>query len=731
MDILKKIFMTAAVILSFGLFAACNSEIKPEEKEVVATYVSKTDALTGLTVKIDFYSEGNLLIYADFQSAVLIDLYKGAYEGKPAEDGTLKIKITEVSDAADALETDKFMDEFMPQILAKIESAGKDAKLPLKLDVKWSSYEGAKKSFEVVKGKLSIEYNKLDADFARVGSEAEKELNSGNPEITPPADDDDEDPENGGDPVVPPADGSDDDDPADTEKTIVANYTSKKDIMTGLIMKVDFYSDGTWLAYDDIRVGETSGDENGNTESTDSSLLYVDLYKGTYTGKPAEDGKFAIVTTHNTYISNLRSISTIEKYYEEIEKLASGIGKDAVLPVRLTDTWLSTVKVETEVKVSDGKINLFDTDLYKDGKYEEEPSGNQNEPETSEESKEVAARFLGKDDVGNVFIELYTDNSFLAYDIVNLGKGISMKFDLYKGSYRGKPAEDGFITFNITHRAKLLDNNFESQFDLLEKQLMEAGENPTYPVKYKDEWNVYTQYDEIFVKNGRANVLKCDVVREGVSDEPSLPESNENTVPAESAAIDDAPLFDSAECTVPVNTVVLADGKWTMKIITDDNEVPSSLKTEEKNLLLEHFSGSDKESVEALITKENETEFNIFIPVESMIQAVTYILELNDNSVSALNGANSYSNVVIKDSLYKEVFDYMERNIKGVLYDWHGDTGSFIKIMSENEVEMYSTFGMGQIMLDNALEQKNWKSNSDGTKYLSIDRKVTIYLEKE
>ena len=203
MDILKKVFMTAAVILSFGLFAACNNEIKPE-KEVVATYVSKTDALTGLTVKIDFYSEGNLLIYADFQSAVLIDLYKGAYEGKPAEDGTLKIKITESTDAAEALETDKFMDEFMPQILAKIESAGKDAKLPLKLDVKWSSYEGAKKTYDVEKGKLTV----FNQDFARVGSEAEKELNSGNPEITPPADDDDEDPENGGDPVVPPADTS-------------------------------------------------------------------------------------------------------------------------------------------------------------------------------------------------------------------------------------------------------------------------------------------------------------------------------------------------------------------------------------------------------------------------------------------------------------------------------------------------------------------------------------------
>ena len=543
MDILKKIFMTAAVILSFGLFAACNSEIKPEEKEVVATYVG--NGLMG-NEKIEFYKDGSFLVFNEIvddskEVLMLVDLYKGNYEGKPAEDGSLKIQITGITDVAELLEEcmveyfkstivdestemSKLM-ELESKIWAQIVSAGENAKLPLKYDVKWSDFNGAKKTCDVIKGKLTA----FNIDFARVGSEAEKELNSGNPEITPPADDNDDDPvvppaddTGDDDPVVPPADDTGDDDPvnppvedpADSGKTIVANYTSKQDVMTGLIMKVDFYSDGTWLAYDDIRAGETSGDENGNTESTESSLLYVDLYKGTYTGKPAEDGKFAIVTTHNTYISNLRYFSTIEMYFTELEKQMSQIGKDTAAPVRFTDSWLSSSKDEKEVTVTNGKITLFDTDLYKDGKYEEETSGNQNDPITSEEPKEIASRFLGKDDVGNVFIELYTDNSFLAYDIVDFGKGISMKFDLYKGIYTGKPAEDGLITFNITHKAKLLDNNFERQFDLMEKQLMEAGENPTYPVKYKDEWKVYTQYDEIFVKNGRANVLNCDVVRE-------------------------------------------------------------------------------------------------------------------------------------------------------------------------------------------------------------------------
>ena len=494
MEFLRKLFRTPAVVMAVALFAACNFEIKadktkndPTEKEVAATYVINDEnaATIGVEMKIDFYTDGSWLAYDDVQSMVVVGLYKGTYEGKASEDGTLKIKITDHSNAAaEVVESNGDITSFLPE-----ESDGEYAELPIIADVTWSAYsDKEEKTYKVEKGKLRI----FETDFIREG-------------YTP----DENDKENSGDSDKDPVK-----DPDDTEvnKTLVAKYISKKDAVTGLILTVDFYSDGSWLAYDDIHGGEGTSDSDGNSESKEYTLAYVDLYKGTYTGKPAEDGKITIVTTHNTLISNLRSISTIYDYLGEVE---SNIGKDAELPVRVTDMWLSSEKVEPEVTISKGKMKVFDTDLYKDGKYEDESE--------SEVTKEIVARFLGQDPMGQIFIELYKDGSFLEYDIIDFGDGVSVQLDLYKGKYEGKPTEDGNISFNITQISTILKESYESQVAKMKVQLLEAGENAVYPVKFKGEWMDDSRSSTITVKNGKATVLGFQVVREGTIVELETP----------------------------------------------------------------------------------------------------------------------------------------------------------------------------------------------------------------
>ncbi len=731
MDILKKSLMTLVAATALFLFAACNFELKnddgksapqkeekqkeepvkeepqkeePVEKVIAATYTNKDAEMFGVEVKIDFYTDGTWLAYdvllEDGESMAIIDLYKGTFERTASEDGTLKIKATDYSDAAKVIEEENLV-SLMTQVKEKMESVGENAKLPVKLDVEWSAYKNpAEETYSVEKGKLTL----FDTEFVRLGSE--------NTEVTPPSEDDEE-PE-----VVPPVekpeekpetDPVEDTGNKEDEKTLVANYSSKKDPVTGLILTVDFYSDGTWIAYDDIH-GVATTEENGVvTQKEEFSAILVDLYKGTYTGKPAEDGKFNIVVTHNTVISNLRGISTIDQYYGEIEKQLSNVGRDAELPVRFTDTWLSSAKVESEVTVSDGKINLFDTDLYKDGKYEEEVEEPVEEPEVKEPelTKEIVARYLGKDDVGDVFIELYDDNSFLAYDIIDFGDGVTMLVDLYKGTYTGNPAVDGHISFNISHRAKILDNDFMSQAPLMEEQLMAAGPNATYPVKFKDEWKEINQAAAVYVKNGKANVLNVDVVREGSSSNP-----------------DDAPLFDSKECTVSVDSVVLADGNWTMKIINEVDYIAKGLKTEEKELLLAQFSGTEKETVANLFSGTI-----IKVPAGKLIQAVTYELVIEDNKVIDLNGAESYSLIIQENELYRRAINYIATNFNNMTYNWDGTTGIFEQKLSKEDLKDMSA--MGQYMLDNVLEQDNWKSNSDSSKFWSFDDDMNVYLEKQ
>lgn len=696
MDILKKSLRTVIAVMALTLFAACNFELKndgsqpsPQKeetvKELAATYVidDENAAALGIEMKIDFYTDGSFLAYDDVQSMVVVGLYKGTYEGNASEDGTLKIKITDHSNAAaEVVESNGDITSFLPE-----ESDGEYAELPIIADVTWSAYsDKEEKTYKVEKGKLRI----FETDFIREG-------------YTP----DENDKENSGDsnkdPVKDPDDTEDDSDDTEVNKTLVAKYISKKDASTGLILTVEFYSDGSWLAYDDIHGGEGLADSEGNSESKEYTFAYVDLYKGTYTGKPAEDGKITIVTTHNTVISNLRGSS---KYSEEIENELSNIGKDAELPVRFTDTWLSSVKVETEVTISKGKMNVFDTDLYKDGKYEDESDPAVEEPEVT---KEIVARYLGEDEVGKIFIELYKDGTFLEYDIIDFGEGVSMQLDLYKGTYEGNPAEDGVISFNITNVSTMLRLSNEAMFAQMQAQLLEAGENAVYPVKFKGDWQAVSQSATVTVKNGRAKVLGFDVVREGTPD--------------------DEPLFDSDECILPVSNVFLDDGNWTLKIITDQNHLFNTLTIEEKNKLLNNYSGTEKDAVEALITAESESDFYIIVPVEKLVQAVTYKLELKDSQVSAVNDVSAYSLVAVKNDLYKDIVKYMAVNFKNMTYEWTEDTGTLVEIMSDEELA--KSVALGQYMLEQVLKQDNWKSNADGSMYCMLDDDMTAYLAKE
>jgi hypothetical protein len=149
MDILKKSLRTVIAVMALTLFAACNFELKndgsqpsPQKeetvKELAATYVidDENAAALGIEMKIDFYTDGSFLAYDDVQSMVVVGLYKGTYEGNASEDGTLKIKITDHSNAAaEVVESNGDITSFLPE-----ESDGEYAELPIIADVTWSAY---------------------------------------------------------------------------------------------------------------------------------------------------------------------------------------------------------------------------------------------------------------------------------------------------------------------------------------------------------------------------------------------------------------------------------------------------------------------------------------------------------------------------------------------------------------------------------------------------------------
>ena len=667
MDILKKTLMTVVAAMSLIMFAACNFEVKADDsnsvpqkgdpkKEIAATYTNNDAAMFGLEMKIDFYTDGTWLAYDDVQSMVIVDLYKGTYEGTASKDGTVKIKITDYSDAAKVIE-----DNNLAALLAELESSidPNATELPVKYNVVWTAYENPEeKSNSIKDGTLKL----FNADFIRNGytsGEAEPEA----PIVDPK-----------------PEDGSDKD-----EKTVVATYISKKDAVTGLIMKVDFYSDGSWLAYDDIHVGEGYSDTNGNTITKESSALYVDLYKGTYKGKPAEDGELTIVETHNTVISNLRGKS---KYNTDVQNQLEQLDKNTVLPVRYTDMWLASANVENNVSVKDGKITLYETTLYKDGKFGEEP----------------VARFFGQDDFGKVVIDLYDDGSFLAYDEISFGNGISMLLDLYKGSYEGKPAEDGNISFNITHVSTMLGLSDAEQYALMEAQLAQADENTVYPVKFKGEWTEIATSATVTVQNGRTNVLGFDVVREGIPN--------------------DLPLFESTDCTVPVESVELSDGTWTMKLVDNKTEVRKNISLEEKEELLNYFSDK-KDIVESYITEE----VDVVIPVKKMVQCVSYKMDLKNAQVTDVKEVSAYSIIIVEDSSLRDVIDYIAVNYLHTNYEWSGETGLYTQILTDQD--LVGMGAMGQSMLEQTIKTGDWKSNIDSSKFYAERSGMIDYLAKE
>lgn len=759
MDILKKSLMTVVAAMSLFLFAACNFELKnddgksapqkeeqkeepvkeepqkeePVEKVIAATYTNKE---FGVEVKIDFYTDGTWLAYDDVQSEdgesmAFIDLYKGTYEGKASEDGTLKIKATDYSDAAKFVEDDKMI-ELLTYLDSKIDP--ETAVLPVKYEVKWSAYENPEeKSYSVEKGKLTL----FGGDFFRDGytpDETETDPIE-DPENDNPVEEPTENPTD--DPVEPPVEEPEEK-PDDTEvkKTLVAKYISKKDSVTSLILTVEFYSDGSWLAYDDIHGVETSADSEGNSESKEYTFAYVDLYKGTYTGNPAEDGKITIVTTHNTVISNLRSISTIYDYYGEVE---SNIGKDAELPVRVTDTWLSCAKVETEVTVSKGKMNVFDTVLYKDGKYEDESETGEETPvEEPEVTKELVARYLGYDDIGNVFIDLYNDGSFLAYDKINMGNNITMILDLYKGTYQGNPAEDGAISFNISHVSSVIGQTNAKLIALMTAQIVEAGEDAVYPMRVNSEWVEYPFSAAVIVKNGRANVLGFDVIREGTEDSGN---SEETLAELES-------LFSAEDCTKTVNPLSISDGNWTMKKSLVSDNLALIMKsmysrllsnfTEPELQVIHSWELSDEEIEEKHLT--DYAEDYVFLKMPGR----TYSIKEYDFSVDKTEEGSDENKIEITKKVSTSILstdgDVFVKKFNNITYDVYGIKrpewkGNYIIIQTEEETNYDHDKGLIADMVISGSDKYEWKSDADQIKIFGTEKNVkdenSIYIMKK
>ncbi len=761
MDILKKSLMTVVAAMSLFLFAACNFELKnddgksapqkeeqkeepvkeepqkeePVEKVIAATYTNKDAELFGIEVKIDFYTDGTWLAYDDVQSEdgesmAIIDLYKGTYEGKASEDGTLKIKITDHSNAAaEVVESNGDITSFLPE-----ESDSVPAELPIIAEVTWSAYsDKEEKTYKVEKGKLRI----FETDFFRDGytpDETETDPIE-DPENDNPVEEPTENPTD--DPVEPPVEEPEEK-PDDTEvkKTLVAKYISKKDSVTSLILTVEFYSDGSWLAYDDIHGGEGFTDSEGNSESKEYTFAYVDLYKGTYTGNPAEDGKITIVTTHNTVISNLRSISTIYDYYGEVE---SNIGKDAELPVRFTDTWLSSVKVETEVTISKGKMNVFDTVLYKDGKYEDESETGEETPvEEPEVTKELVARFLGYDDIGNVFIDLYNDGSFLAYDKINMGNNITMILDLYKGTYQGNPAEDGAISFNISHVSSVIGQTNAKLIALMTAQIVEAGEDAVYPMRVNSEWVEYPFSAAVIVKNGRANVLGFDVIREGTEDS-----GNSEEILAELES-----LFSAEDCTIAVNPLSISDGNWIMKktIASDDlAHITRSLYstilsnfTEPEQQIIHSWELSDEEIEEKHLTTYAEDYVFLKLPGK------TFSIKEYDFSVDKTKEGSDDNKITITKNVSTFILstdgDVFAKKFYNITYDVYGLPraewkGTYTIVQTEEDLDYDHDKGLIADMVISGSDKYEWKSDADQIKIFGTEKNVkdenSIYIMKK
>lgn len=501
------------------------------------------------------------------------------------------------------------------------------------------------------------------------------------------------------------------------KKEVAATYVNKDAAMFGVEMKIDFYTDGSWLAYDDIHGGEGTSDSDGNSESKEYTLAYVDLYKGTYTGKPAEDGKITIVTTHNTLISNLRSISTIYDYLGEVE---SNIGKDAELPVRVTDMWLPCVKVETEVTVSKGKMNVFDTDIYKDGKYEDESE--------TEVTKEIVARFLGQDPMGQIFIELYKDGSFLEYDIIDFGDGVSVQLDLYKGKYEGKPAEDGNIGFNITQISTMLKESYESQVAKMKVQLLEAGENAVYPVKFKGDWQAVSQSATVTVKNGKATVLGFQVVREGTIAELETP-------------------FSEKTCTETVSKLALSDGNWKLKQYL---EVENQARIQEALYpkLLEKFSESDQTIINSWKMSDAEIEERGLTSISTGLIFLTMPgknidISEYDFTVDNSKEGNDENKITVTEKVVTLLNSYegneLVKKVLNALYDLYQQprpvwNGNYCLVLSEKDSDLEHNKEWLADLVISGSERFEVKSDSQNKKYFVIEKyikdKNSIYIMK-
>ncbi len=517
------------------------------------------------------------------------------------------------------------------------------------------------------------------------------------------------------------------------KKEVAATYVNKDAAMFGVEMKIDFYTDGTWLAYDDVM------DEEG------ASIALVGLYKGTYEGNASEDGTLKIKIAN---YSDAAKLIEADKMFELLTQLESKFNLEtAELPVKYEVKWSAYENPEEKsCSVEKGKLTLLGGDFFRDGYTPDETETdpiddpeNDNPVEEPEVTKEIVARYLGYDDIGKVFIELYKDRSFLAYDEIYFGNDVLMLLDLYKGTYEGKPAEDGTISFNITHVSSVIGQSNANLIALMKAQQEEAGENAVYPMKVNSEWVEYPISATVIVKNGRTKVLGFDVVREGTEESGNSSEEIIDEVKT---------LFAAADCTKDVTQLSLSDGNWTMKkyLVSDNN---GRIMKSMYSTILSNFTEPEQEMIHSWeLSDEELEEMNLTASAEDYVflkmPGRTISIKEYDFSVDKTQDGSDENKIKITKNVSTFILstdgDVFVKKFNNITYDvyrlprpeWKGN---YAVIQTEQELNYDKDKGLISDMVISGSNKYEWKSDTEQVKIFGIEKNVkdenSIYIMKK
>ena len=326
-------------------------------------------------------------------------------------------------------------------------------------------------------------------------------------------------------------------------------------------------------------------------------------------------------------------------------------------------------------------------------------------------------------------IELYKDGSFLEYDIIDFGDGVSVQLDLYKGKYEGKPTEDGNISFNITQISTILKESYESQVAMMKAQLLEAGENAVYPVKFKGDWQAVSQSATVTVKNGKATVLGFQVVREGTIAELETP-------------------FSEKSCTETVSKLALSDGNWTMKkyLVSDNN---GRIKKSMYSTILSNFTEPEQEMIHSWeLSDEELEEMNLTASAEDYVflkmPGRTISIKEYDFSVDKTQDGSDENKIKITKNVSTFILstdgDVFVKKFNNITYEVYGIprlewNGNYTIIQTEQELNYDKDKGLISDMVISGSNKYEWKSDADQLKIFGIEKNVkdenSIYIMKK